>query len=126
MSDYQGRADAAERELADMERRAERLGEHVDEVRDDWDAKVQDPDVPGAGGDPGRAAEGGRHPETAVIAKGPEDEATTPDPTDNDRGADDTPGGGDDAQDAERERPGGERGGNAGGRIPGDLGGGDD
>jgi hypothetical protein len=90
-SDHQQQADAAERNLADMERRSERLGDEIENARDDWEAKKADAAVPGAAGDPDRAEEGGRHPETAYPAKGPEDELSEPDPTDNDRGVDDTP-----------------------------------
>jgi len=68
-------ADAAERELADMEERSERVGEHIEEARGDWEAKKADSSVPGAAGDPDRAEEGGSHPETAYPAKGPDDEA---------------------------------------------------
>jgi hypothetical protein len=50
--DHEQQADAAERELADMEERSQRVGEHIDQARKDWDAKVADPSVPGAGGDP--------------------------------------------------------------------------
>ena len=90
-TDHEQQAAAAERELADMEARSERVGEHIDEARKDWEAKVADPGVPGAGGNPERAAAGGRHPETAYPAKGSSDEVSEPDPGDNDRGADDTP-----------------------------------
>ena len=89
--DYEKQAEAADREVADMEERSERVGELIDETRKDWEAKVEDPAVPGAGGDPDRAEEGGRHPETAYPAKGPDDEVSEPDATDNDRGVDDTP-----------------------------------
>ena len=41
--DYQKQADAAEREVADMEERSERVGELIDETRKDWEAKVEDP-----------------------------------------------------------------------------------
>lgn len=51
-------ADAAETELADLERRAERLGDEIDETRSDWEAKKQDPNVPGAAGNPERADSG--------------------------------------------------------------------
>ena len=88
--DHQRQADAAERELADMEERSQRVGEHIDEARKDWDAKVADSSVPGAGGDPDRAEEGGRHPETAYPGKGPDDEFANEDAADNDRGVDDT------------------------------------
>src|SRR5918994_6748248 len=89
--EYEKQAQAAERDVADMEERSERVGEHIDEARKDWEEKVADPSVPGAGGDPERAEEGGRHPETAYPAKGSSDEVSEPDPTDNDRGVDDTP-----------------------------------
>ena len=85
------KVDEAERELADLEQRSEKLGEDIDETRDDWEGKKADPAVPGAGGDPQHAEEGGKHPETASPAKGPDDEATTSDPADNDRGVDDSP-----------------------------------
>jgi ribosomal protein S15P/S13E len=41
-------ADEAERELADMEERSERVEEHIEEARKDWEAKKQDASVPGA------------------------------------------------------------------------------
>ena len=50
--DHERRVEAAERELAELEERSERVGEQIDETRKDWDAKVADPSVPGAGGDP--------------------------------------------------------------------------
>ena len=81
----------AERDLADLQQRADDLGEQIDDTRDDWESKKADPSVPGAAGDPRHAEQGGRHPETAYPAKGPDDEATTADPADNDRGVDDTP-----------------------------------
>jgi hypothetical protein len=89
--DHERQAAAAERELADMEERSDRVGEHIDEARKDWQSKAADPDVPGAVGDPDRAEEGGRHPETAYPAKGSSGEVSEPDPADNDRGTDDTP-----------------------------------
>jgi hypothetical protein len=51
--DFRERADAAERELADMERRSERVGEDIEEARKDWQAKQADAAVPGAVGEPG-------------------------------------------------------------------------
>jgi len=50
--DHRQHADAAERELADMEERSQRVGEQIEDLRKDWQAKVADPSVPGAGGDP--------------------------------------------------------------------------
>jgi hypothetical protein len=89
--DHEQQAAEAERELADMEERSERVGEHIEEARKDWEAKLADPDVPGAGGDPERAEEGARHPETAYPAKGSPDEVSEserdmppPDPTETD------------------------------------------
>jgi hypothetical protein len=48
-------AQEAERELSDMERRSERLEHQIEDLRSDWERKKQDPSVPGAEGDPGRA-----------------------------------------------------------------------
>jgi len=78
--DYEKQADAAERKLADMEERSDQVEERIDDTRKDWEAKVADPAVPGAGGDPERAEEGGRHPETAYPAKGSDEELSEPDP----------------------------------------------
>ena len=77
--EHERQAEAAERELADMEARSERVGKQIEETRKDWQAKVADPSVPGAGGDPERAEEGGEHPETAYPAKGSADEASESD-----------------------------------------------
>ena len=41
--DHEEQAEAAERELADLEERSERVGEHIDEARKDWEAKRADP-----------------------------------------------------------------------------------
>jgi hypothetical protein len=37
-----------ERELEDMEERAERLEGDIEDAREDWERKKQDPGVPGA------------------------------------------------------------------------------
>jgi hypothetical protein len=93
--DHERQAEAAEREIAELEERSERVGEQIEEARKDWESKVADPAVPGAGGDPDRAEEGGKHPETAYPAKGSEDEAAQEDPTSGHeserRGDDDKP-----------------------------------
>jgi len=68
--DYREQADEAEHELADMEERSQQVGEHIDEARKDWEAKVADPAVPGAGGDPD--------------AGGDDDELPPPDPHETD------------------------------------------
>jgi hypothetical protein len=88
--DHERQAEAAEREIAELEERSERVGQEIEDAREDWEAKVADPDVPGAGGDPDRAEEGGRHPETAYPAKGSEDEVSEADPAGKE-GADTTP-----------------------------------
>ena len=90
MTEYEQHAAAAESDVDDMERRSDRVGEQIESARQDWEAKKADSKVPGAAGDPDRAEEGGRHPETA-FPPGPEDELSTDDPTDNDRGTDVTP-----------------------------------
>jgi hypothetical protein len=55
--EHEQQANEAERELADMEERSERVGEHIEEARKDWEEKVADADVPGAVGDPEGAEE---------------------------------------------------------------------
>jgi hypothetical protein len=90
--DHERQAEAAERELAELEQRSERVGEQIEEARKDWEAKLADPAVPGAGGDPDRAEEGGEHPETAYPAKGSADEASEEDPArESERRGDDKP-----------------------------------
>lgn len=37
-----------ERDAEHMENESERIGDHIDETRREWDAKEQDPSVPGA------------------------------------------------------------------------------
>ena len=68
--DYREQEEAAEHELADMEERSQQVGEHIDEARKDWEAKVADPAVPGAGGDDDAA--------------GDDDELPPPDPHETD------------------------------------------
>jgi hypothetical protein len=50
--DHEKAAAAAERELADLEERSERVGARIDEAREDWEAKKADESVPGATGEP--------------------------------------------------------------------------
>lgn len=64
---------APERDLEELEADAERVGEHIEEARDDWERKKADPAVPGAGGDP-KSASGGDEPETTYPAKGDDDD----------------------------------------------------
>jgi hypothetical protein len=46
-----------ERDADRMEHEADRVGEHIDEARKDWEAKEQDPSVPGAQPDEGEEQE---------------------------------------------------------------------
>jgi len=46
-----------EAQLDELQQDADRLGEHVEAARKDWEAKKADPAVPGADGDP-KAGEG--------------------------------------------------------------------
>jgi hypothetical protein len=61
-----------ERQLDEMQERADRLEEEIGAVREDWERKKQDSTVPGAAGDPERA-EAGPQPETNYPSKGDED-----------------------------------------------------
>jgi hypothetical protein len=61
-----------ERELEEMEERAERLEDEIGGVREDWERKKADPGVPGAAGNP-KKAEQGPQPETNYPSKGDED-----------------------------------------------------
>jgi predicted nucleic acid-binding Zn-ribbon protein len=61
-----------ERELEEMQERAEKLEDQIDEVREDWERKKADSSVPGAAGDP-KKAENGPQPETNYPSKGDED-----------------------------------------------------
>jgi hypothetical protein len=62
MTEHGDKADEVERELDDMKDDSERLGDHIETAREDWERRKADPAVPGAGGDP-QAAEGGIPPE---------------------------------------------------------------
>ena len=59
----------AEDQVDSLEERSDALGEQIDDVRADWEAKKHDPDVPGAAGDPDRA-EGGLSPNMDKITPG--------------------------------------------------------
>ena len=50
--DHEKAAQAAERELAELEEHSEQVGARIDEARADWEAKKADDSVPGATGDP--------------------------------------------------------------------------
>jgi hypothetical protein len=49
--------DRLDDELADMQRRSRRLEEDIDATKRDWERKKADDAVPGAAGDPERAAQ---------------------------------------------------------------------
>jgi hypothetical protein len=51
--EHEERAEALEREAELMEEHSDRVGEHIDEAQRDWEAKADDPTVPGAQPDPG-------------------------------------------------------------------------
>jgi hypothetical protein len=55
-----------------MRSRPERLGEEIEDTREDWERKKRDDRVPGAGGRP-QDAESKPGPETDYPAKGDED-----------------------------------------------------
>ena len=61
-----------EREVEDMQERAEKLEDQIDKVREDWERKKADSSVPGAAGDP-QKAEQGPQPETNYPSKGDEE-----------------------------------------------------
>jgi hypothetical protein len=46
--DVEAAAAGVESDIADLERRSSRVDEHIDEARQDWRRKQQDPGVPGA------------------------------------------------------------------------------
>jgi hypothetical protein len=66
-----------EREVEEMEDRAERLDQDISEARKDWERKQADDHVPGAVGQP-EQAEGGLPPEADYVSsgEGTEDEAS--------------------------------------------------
>jgi hypothetical protein len=55
--EHEEQAERMERDADRMEHEAERIGDHIDETRRDWEAKEQDPSVPGAQPDPGEEEE---------------------------------------------------------------------
>jgi hypothetical protein len=50
--EHEEQAQELEREAEDMEHRSERVGDEIDEARREWEAKEDDPSVPGAQPDP--------------------------------------------------------------------------
>lgn len=52
MTEHDEKARQLEREAEDLEEQSDRVGEHIDDTRRDWESKEQDPSVPGAQPDP--------------------------------------------------------------------------
>jgi hypothetical protein len=46
--EHEERADELEHEAETLEQHSDRVGEHIEEARRDWEAKQGDPTVPGA------------------------------------------------------------------------------
>jgi hypothetical protein len=69
MTEHEEHADRLDRSVEDMQRQSDRLGEEIQDARDDWERKQRDSSVPGASGDPERAEEG-PPPEQQYPAKG--------------------------------------------------------
>jgi hypothetical protein len=55
--EHEEQADRMEHDADRMEDQSEKIGEHIDDTRRDWEAKEQDPGVPGAQPDPGEEEE---------------------------------------------------------------------
>jgi hypothetical protein len=55
--EHDEQADGMERDADRMEHESEQIGEHIENTRRDWEAKEQDPSVPGAQPDPGEEEE---------------------------------------------------------------------
>jgi hypothetical protein len=50
--EHEEQAERLEREADDMEHQGEKVDEHIDRTRRDWEAKEEDASVPGAQPDP--------------------------------------------------------------------------
>ena len=50
--EHEEKADEMEHDAEDMEEQSERVGDHIDDTRRDWESKEQDQSVPGAQPDP--------------------------------------------------------------------------
>jgi hypothetical protein len=53
MTEHDEQAEDLEREADHLEEHSDKVGERIDDTRRDWEAKEQDPSVPGAQPDPG-------------------------------------------------------------------------
>jgi hypothetical protein len=50
--EHEEQAEQMEHDAERMEHDSERVGDHIDDARQEWEAKEQDPSVPGAQPDP--------------------------------------------------------------------------
>ncbi len=50
--DHEEKARELERDADEMEEHSDKVGERIEETRRDWEAKEQDPSIPGAQPDP--------------------------------------------------------------------------
>lgn len=55
--EHEKQARRLESEIDSLERESDRVGEHIENVRSDWEAKERDASVPGAQPDPGEGEE---------------------------------------------------------------------
>jgi hypothetical protein len=55
--EHDERAREMERDADEMEEHSEDVGERIEETRREWEAKEQDPSIPGAQPDPGEEEE---------------------------------------------------------------------
>jgi hypothetical protein len=55
--EYEKQADDMERDAERMEEKSERVEEDIEDTRREWEAKEEDPSVPGAQPDPGEEQE---------------------------------------------------------------------
>jgi hypothetical protein len=53
--EHEEQAEQMEHDAERMEHDSERVGDHIDDARQEWEAKEQDPSVPGAQPDPDAA-----------------------------------------------------------------------
>ena len=72
MSEHTEHADRLEQDADHLAERSADLGEEISDVREDWEHKKRDPEVPGAAGNP-EAAERELPPEANYTTRGGED-----------------------------------------------------
>ena len=69
MSEHEDLIARGEQQADQLEERTDALGEQIEDTREDWERKKDDPNVPGAAGNP-RRAEGDLPPEQNVTQQG--------------------------------------------------------